>query len=277
MQTLMATDADAELAELREYLGDAYDQRRLDRWEEEVNEELARSESEEELYRSSEAYLYNLTVFAMSGTKDPYLEEIARHVPAGSRLLDYGCGIGSDGLRLIEAGYEVAFADFDNPSVRYLRWRLERRGLDARIFDLDREQPAGFDLAYAFDVIEHVDDQFDFLRRMEGAADRVLVNFLDEEAAEGDNPLHRDMPIGRLIRHAAGRGLVSYSVHHGRSHLVLYEAGTGSRRALVRSARALARGVRPGDAPAVLLPIPWDFRPWRAIRNGHHRRNPHPR
>src|SRR5215212_1745834 len=107
MQTLMATDAEAELAELKEYLGEAYDQRRLERWEDEVSEELARSASEAELYRSSEAYLYNLTVFAMSGTKDPYLAELARTLPPGSRLLDYGCGIGSDGLRLIEAGYDV--------------------------------------------------------------------------------------------------------------------------------------------------------------------------
>jgi SAM-dependent methyltransferase len=263
MHALIATDADAELAELKEYLGDAYDQRRLERWEEEVNEELARADSEAELYRSSEAYLYNLTAFAMSATKDPYLEELARHVPAGARLLDYGCGIGSDGLRLIEAGYDVAFADFDNPSVRYLRWRLERRGLDARIFDLDREQPSGFDLAYAFDVIEHVDDQFEFLRRMEAAAERVLVNFLDDEAADADNPLHRDMPIGRLIRHAARRGLVTYTVHHGRSHLVLYASARGPR---LDSARALLGGVRPGDAPAVILPIPWDFRPWRVLR-----------
>src|SRR5689334_22009926 len=116
MQLRVAADPDAELAELKEYLGTQYDQRRLERWEEEVNEEFARVASEGELYRSSEAYLYNLTAFAMSGTKDPYIAEICRRVPRGSRLLDYGCGIGSDGLRLIDAGYEVAFADFDNPS-----------------------------------------------------------------------------------------------------------------------------------------------------------------
>ena len=92
----------------------------------------------------------------MTGTKLPYLRELARHVPPGSRLLDYGCGIGSDGLLLLEAGYRVEFADFDNPSTEFLRWRLERRGLDAPVHDLDKEVPDGFDAAYAFDVIEHV-------------------------------------------------------------------------------------------------------------------------
>ncbi len=50
------------------------------------------------------------------------------------------------------------FADFDNPSTAYLRWRLRPpRPASARSYDIDRERPAGgFDLAYAFDVIEHV-------------------------------------------------------------------------------------------------------------------------
>ena len=77
-------------------------------------------------------------------------------MPPGSRLLDYGCGIGSDGLMLLEAGYRVEFADFDNPSTEYLRWRLEQRGFDAPVHDLDKDVPDGFDAAYAFDVIEHV-------------------------------------------------------------------------------------------------------------------------
>jgi SAM-dependent methyltransferase len=274
MQALPALDPDADLAELREYLGDGFDPTALERWQESVNEELARVGSEEELYRTSQAYLYNLTVFAMSGTKEPYLDEIVRRLPPGSRLLDYGCGIGSDGLRLVEAGYDVAFADFANPSVEYLRWRLERRGVEARIYDLDHETPSGYDLAYAFDVIEHVDHPFDMLGCMERAADRVLVNLLEEDPCEQE-PHHRALPMGPLLRHATARGLVSYRVHHGRSHLVLYESERGRGVAdLLRGARELVRGARRGDLPAIILPIPWDFRPWRGVRDGHQPRHP---
>ena len=79
--------------------------------------------------------------FAMSGTKTPYLRELdaARAAPA-RRLLDYGCGIGSDGLRLQRLGYRVDFADFDNPSDAYLRWRLERRGVDAPVHDVEQRR-----------------------------------------------------------------------------------------------------------------------------------------
>ena len=229
------------MAELKEYLGPAYDHSRLEHYEHQLEQELERVGDESLLYRTSEAYLYNLTAFAMTQTKAPYLEEVARAVPVGSRVLDYGCGIGSDGLALLEAGYRVEFADFDNPSVRYLRWRLERRGVEARIYDLDREAPPpGFDLAFAFDVIEHVDDPFGFLANLERAATTVVVNFLEPEP--GETHLHHQLPIAALLRHAARRRLRHYRRHHGRSHLVVYDAAPAAGLGRVRSRIALWRG-----------------------------------
>src|SRR3954471_1897113 len=210
--------------ELREYLGDAYDEDRLRGYATLVDEELARVGDEQRLYRVSEAYLYDLTAFAMTGTKDPYRAWIP---PPPLKLLDLGCGIGSDGLALLERGYDVTFADFDNPSTRYLRWRLERRGLSAPVVDLDQGWPDGpFDLAYAFDVLEHVPDPFATLRAMEDRASLVLVNFL-----EGFEPggIHaRELPIGPLLEHVRAQNLLRHEVFYGRSHLVLYEpARTG--------------------------------------------------
>src|SRR4051794_22782792 len=134
-----------EEAELAEYLGSRYELARLQRYQEVLDKEAQAVGDEQELYRTSQADLYNLTAFAMTGTKLPYLDLLTKRAPAGARVLDYGCGIGSDGLMLLEAGYRVEFADFDNPSVEYLRWRLARRGLDAPIHDLDANVPGGFD------------------------------------------------------------------------------------------------------------------------------------
>lgn len=241
-------DPERELAELRAYLGDSYDDARLRDYERQLDEEFELIGDEAQLYRTSEGYLYNLTAFAMTGTKLPYLQELMRRVPPGSRVLDYGCGIGSDGLMLLQAGYRVEFADFDNPSTRYLRSRLQSRGLDAPIHDLDSgPPPGGFDAAYAFDVIEHVDDPFAFLARMEEQAALVMVNFLEPEP--GETELHRELPVAELVRHAADRSLRSYGVHHGRSHLVLYSPGETSGLARLRSRAVLASGrLRARDA-----------------------------
>src|SRR5215212_10640001 len=216
----LAPDPSREEAELREYLGDAFVLDRLQHYQEHLDAEFADIGHEDRFYLTSQAYLYNLTAFAMTGTKLPYLDELVSRVPPGARLLDYGCGIGSDGLLLLEAGYRVEFADFDNPSVAFLRWRLERRGFDAPVHDLDKQVPDGFDAAFAFDVIEHVPDAFAFLREMEQRAALVEVNLL--APVPFDQDLHHELPIDEILRHAADRQLVSYKLLYGRSHLVLY-------------------------------------------------------
>lgn len=233
-------DPKREEAELTDYLGSDFDRSRLERYQQHLDQEFASCGDEAAFYRTSDAYLYNLTAFAMTATKLPYLRRLTELVEPGSRVLDYGCGIGADGLVLLEAGYRVEFADFANPSVEYLRWRLRRRGLDAPIYDLDEEVPGGFAAAYAFDVIEHVPDALAFLGEMESRADLVLVNLLEPEPDDQD--LHHDLPIGEILRHA-GRGRVrSYEVLHHRSHLVAYEPGDTSTAARIGGRMRLAKG-----------------------------------
>jgi SAM-dependent methyltransferase len=225
----ITADPERELAELKEYLGDAFDERRLMRWQQAVDEELAQVGDEQTLYRTSRMYLYNLTAFAMSRTKEPYLRDLTDFIAPGARVLDYGCGIGSDGLMLMEAGYEVGFADFANPSTEYLRWRLDKRGLDAPIYDLDGSPPpAGWDAVYSFDVIEHVADPFAFLARLEALARLVVVNFLAPAPDEPEIHQHA-LPIPELLAHVAERDRKHYRLYHGRSHLVLYEPHLGKK------------------------------------------------
>ncbi len=220
----------ADLAELKAYLGDEFDLDLLTGHEHQVDAERERAADEETFYRTSRMYLYDLTVFAMSGTKAPYLADLQAEVPPGASLLDYGCGIGADGLRLAGAGYQVSFADFANPSTEYLRWRLARRGVEADVFDLDADDiPSGFDAAYSFDVIEHVEDPFAFLAEMEQRAEVIAVNFLEEDPHDTD--LHRPLPIPALLDHAAAGGLLHYRKYHGRSHFVVYRSPRGARRA----------------------------------------------
>jgi SAM-dependent methyltransferase len=235
-------DPEREIAELREYLGADYDHRKLQLHQRTVEEEFARSADEASFYRQSEGYLYDLTAFAASGTKLPYLSALTALLPHRSRILDYGCGIGSDGLQLIEAGYEVEFADFDNPSTRYLRWRLRRRGLEAEVRDLDQGPvPAGFDAAFSFDVIEHVEDPYAFLAELERAADLVAVNLL-EDVPGAEEPLHRSLPIGALLRRAARGRILHYRIYHRRSHLVIYRPPPATLADRLRSRLALAAG-----------------------------------
>lgn len=237
-----AWEGDRALEELKDYLGDAYDEHRLQHHVEEVEREEEAAPDEATFYRTSEAYLYDLTVFAMSGTKAPYVRDLRRFVAPGASLLDYGCGIGSDGLPLLEEGYRVSFADFDNPSTRYLRWRLDRRGLTAPVHDVDRgDLPTDFDAVYCFDVIEHIDDPFGFLATLEQHGRVVAVNFLEPEP--NDTHLHHPLPIDALLDHVGTKRLLHYRRYHGRSHLVIYDTTPGGAvdRVRSRARRAIGR------------------------------------
>jgi len=242
---LAGWEGQRDLEELRAYLGDAFDPQRLSGHRSLVDEEEAAASSESHFYRTSESYLYDLTVFSMSGTKAPYVLDLRRHVPCGATLVDYGCGIGADGLRLLELGYKVAFADFNNPSTAFLRWRLQHRGLRAEVYDLDEEVPGGFDGAYAFDVIEHVQDPFEFLSQLESRATVVAVNFLEPEP--GDTHLHKPLPIPELLDHAAEQGILRYRIYHQRSHLVVYRGSRPAAR-VGRTRGAIERRWGPGLA-----------------------------
>lgn len=239
--------------ELRTYLGADYDESLLHGHVAAVDREEHQSPDDETFYRTSRMYLYDLTAFAMAGTKIPYLTDLQRIVGPGTRLLDWGCGIGTDGLRLIDAGYQVAFADFANPSTEYLRWRLRHLGIESAVYDLDRDDiPGGFGLAYSFDVIEHVRDPFAFLAELEQRARLVMVNLLEPDPH--DTHLHHPLPIDALLEHASKRGLVHYRLYHGRSHLVVYRTGGSSFVQRVRSIVERRLGPRLGSTPPLRRP-----------------------
>lgn len=213
-------------AELAEYLGARYSAALAARTTELVAQEFRQFSDLEQFYRSSEAYLYDLTQFGISGVKEPYRALIKMLLPPGASLLDYGCGIGADGLRFAAEGFQVKFADFDNPSTAYLRWRLQRRGLDAPVLDVER-LPAGLDadLVYCFDVLEHVPDPVPFLERLESIGSFVAVNFIVEEHSE-DFPMHFSHDWEQLLeRIEREHTLICKSFVYPNSQLVVYAVG----------------------------------------------------
>ena len=99
-------------------------------------------------------------------------------------------------------------------------------------------------------MIEHVDDPFALLERLESLAAIVVVNFL--EPADHDPHVHKPLPIRTLLDRCASHGLLHYARHHGRSHLVAYRSQPST--GLVRRARSSAwraAGTRPRGVGAL--------------------------
>lgn len=185
-----------EVAELRAYMGgrfrEGYDgtMALAGRWRE---LDPRTPEDVSSFYGSADDYVYDLTLFHASGERMDYpsaLAGLAREHDCGSAL-DYGCGTGSDGLRLIESGLDATFMDFDNASTEYLRWRLRRRGLDEGrlVFVGDEIPPA--DLVYALDIFEHLAEPETMAEVLAARTGRLLVyNVLFHVDSDTMCPMH---------------------------------------------------------------------------------------
>jgi SAM-dependent methyltransferase len=81
-----------------------------------------------------------------------FWREVERRVPAGSHLLDLGCGPGTDEERLVSRGFRVTAIDWSPAMVEEARRRVRACGAQDRvevrhlgIHQLDRLAPAAFD------------------------------------------------------------------------------------------------------------------------------------
>ncbi len=155
----------------------------------------------EEFYRGTDVYLYDLTQWHAS-SRFPYAAAAgafaARH--GYKNLLDFGCGIGSDGLRLLNWGFEVTFYDFRNPSTEYLEWRLKKRGIGKNVIKYAGEDELPYsDLTLAIDVIEHVVRPSETLKTIAGRT-KALVVHLPLTTQKHKYPMHFDLNKPQLRR-----------------------------------------------------------------------------
>lgn len=185
-----------------------------------VIEEARQFETPTEFYKGSEAYLYHLTAYNLTDWKAPYYQ-FTREVAPACGVLDYGCGIGADGLALREFGYgPVAFADYQSKCTQYLRWRLKKRGIEADVYDVEQDDIPAFPLVVSFDVIEHVppDEQWPFIQRLAELGQVVVLNMISKPSAYDAIGIHHPVDVPALLERVREEYLLMR--HHIANHWV---------------------------------------------------------
>lgn len=95
---------------------------------------------------------------------EPHIPGFADHGKwAGRRVLEIGCGLGTDTMNFARAGARVTAVDLSSASLALARRRAEVYGLQDRVefVEADAERlsefvaPAEYDLVYSFGVIHH--------------------------------------------------------------------------------------------------------------------------
>ena len=165
-----------------------------------------------------------------------YLGQVVPRLRRGARVLHYRCGVGTAGVDLVGAGYDVSFAEVPGAPADLVRCRLRKRGSAAPVFEIgspDNGPPAGFDLALSLDSLANADAPLEELHRMERCASTVAVS----------------VPNGALtaaVLARAGSRLVRLRRFSEGQHLVVYRSpGASPNRWHAGIERVVGRVVRP--------------------------------
>ena len=105
---------------------------------------------------------------------------ISELLPAGSRILEAGCGGGWQSLELARSGrYKVSLMDFSQNALTYAKQLFEREELCAELIHGDVVEPGEpeFDLVFNSGVLEHyrVEEQAAFLRGMASRSRNLVL------------------------------------------------------------------------------------------------------
>lgn len=146
----------------------------------------------EAFYQQTPFYLYNLLIWQESGQRPPYVSRAlsALQFHQSKVICDFGCGIGNDGLILLEKGYDVIFCDINDVSIEFLKWRLDRRKLVARVVRPEELSTISFDTLWSTDVIEHLPFPQETLGPLLDSASVFIYDTEDVTSASGRHPFH---------------------------------------------------------------------------------------
>ncbi len=161
----------AAVDELREFTG--YSEEKIRELWTTSNEQLAKNWKDANLDESDREkmtawYRANseLYMFAISGYNLEYkrIRDSIKMLRYGrGACLDYGAGNGEIILELARRGHAAIYFDVDGTSMRFARFRAERRKLSVEFFHSKDDLAAsakqrGLDTIFSFDVLEHLPD-----------------------------------------------------------------------------------------------------------------------
>jgi len=161
-------------------------------WESEPPDTPAASRA---FYAEQDFYLHDLTAWhGLDPARAGYTDQmLAFAKDMGLRtFLDYGSGIGQDGLRFAAEGFGATLLDVPGKVRGYAEWRAERHGLAVRFAD-DGPLAADHDLCCLIDTLAHVSDPFAVARDMARRC-RYVYYIPDWQIGTPWYPMHADKP-----------------------------------------------------------------------------------
>ena len=190
--------------EVKKYYGKEFQPYYDSSWElaKRWNDEQPRTKEEiDEFYKHANEYVYNLMVWFQSGDRTSFKKVIDRLISDYSikSVIDYGCGVGNDGLYFLSKKLETYFIDYDCPASSFLRWRLREKNIASRFFDVETLQKfPEADMFWAIDVLEHMMDPLEVVRKVSSKCKIFAHRSRFNDSAGGRHPCHLNFEQHKL-------------------------------------------------------------------------------
>ncbi len=113
-------------------------------------------------------YYNGLLIKADMGLHRQIAQKLQVLVPPPAKILDFGAGEGALSERLVDSGYQVVAVDIDKTKFKCKRAKFIRVNLDneQEITAFVQENEGSFDAVLGIEVIEHLENQWEYLRRI---------------------------------------------------------------------------------------------------------------
>jgi len=180
-------------------------------------------EEVEKFYRESEEYIWDLSGWHAGSNKmrenRTIVGQTRQKYPNAKTVLDYGCGIGENGLLLAKNGYDVTLVDFDTNTLKFARERAKNYADNVKVITFDelrtnrKDYDGKFDIIFCFDVLEHLTPkQLEYVLAELNALKSRTGELLFTQAFNwgtgegGSHPMHFDIDDERkrIIKEAFG-------------------------------------------------------------------------
>lgn len=204
------------MKELREYLGSDFIEYFDSSWAlaDEWNNKNPTTKNEIlDFYKNTKNYLFNLVIWYESGDRRNFHADLERLISEFSikSVIDFGCGVGSDTLYLLENNMRTFMVDFNCPSADFLKWRIKKRNLFGGDFinaDEIGMLPDG-EMFWTIDVLEHMFNPVEAISMMSDKTKVFVHHSQFNDKAGGRHPCHIDFEEKKLNDALHERGFVN--------------------------------------------------------------------
>ena len=176
-----------------------------------------------------EAAMYLYTHIVDSEWRDPYYQFV-REVMPPCDVLDYHGSVGGWGLRLATVGFNPSFAVTISKSTKFLKWRIQQRGLKCPVYNLDKDDIPVHPLVVCFDRLQQYGPktQQGFIQVLASLGETVIIDLNSKEFSQ--DGFYYPVDVSGLLGFIHDNyQVIAEKVSNHYAHLIAFRTGVSAK------------------------------------------------